>query len=172
MKIKYFKNQKNIFTIMMFFIVLVSFAQQNKLNGKVYSDDGAPLPGASVLVQGTKQGTVTDFDGNFTINANIGSVLIITYVGYIDGKVVVNSQSNYKITLKSATNTLNEIVVTGYSKEKKSDISGAITVVKVADIAQESSPNILTALQGRVAGLQINSGGTPGRCNRSRPGIP
>lgn len=162
MKIKYFKNQKSIYTIMMLFIVLISFAQQNRLKGKVYSDDGAPLPGASVLVQGTKQGTVTDFDGNFTINANIGSVLIITYVGYIDGKVEVNSQTSYKITLKSATNTLNEIVVTGYSREKKSDISGAITVVKVADIAQESSPNILTALQGRVAGLQINSGGTPG----------
>lgn len=162
MKIKYFKNKKNILSICLFFLVFIASGQQRQINGTVLSNDGQPLPGASILVEGSKNGTTSDFDGNFKIYAIEGTFLSVSYIGYEDAKIKVTSKNSYSIKLQSSLNSLNEVIVTGYSKEKKSDIAGAISVVKVADISQESSPNILTALQGRVAGLQINSGGTPG----------
>lgn len=162
MKIKYFKNKKNMLTICLFFLVFIASGQQRQINGSVLSDDGQPLPGANVLVEGSKNGTSTDFDGKFKISAAEGDNLTISYIGYQDAKIKVTSKTTYSIKLQSSANTLSEVVVVGYTKEKKSDIAGAISVVKMADIAQETSPNILSNLQGRVAGLQINSGGTPG----------
>lgn len=162
MKIKYLKNKKNIFTICLFFLAFFASGQETLINGTVLDDGGQALPGASVLVQGTKIGTTTDFDGKFKIKTNKGDVLVVTYIGYEDFKLPISSQKAYIIKLKSTTNTLGEVIVVGYTKEKKSDMAGAISIVKVSDVAQESSPNILTALQGRVAGLQVNSGGTPG----------
>jgi TonB-linked SusC/RagA family outer membrane protein len=162
MKIKYFKNKKNILSICLFFLVFIASGQQRQINGSVLSEDGQPLPGASILVEGSKNGATSDFDGNFKIYAIEGTFLLVSYIGYEDAKIKVTSKNTYSIKLQSSLNNLSEVIVTGYSKEKKSDIAGAISVVKVADISQEASPNILTALQGRVAGLQINSGGTPG----------
>ena len=162
MKIKFFKNKKTILSICLFFLVFIASGQQRQINGSVMSDDGKPLPGATVLVEGSKIGTTSDIDGNFNISANEGANLIVTYIGYLDAKVKVTSKITYTIKLQSNSNNLSEVFVVGYTKEKKSDMSGAITVVKVSDVAGEPSTNILTALQGRVAGIQINSGGTPG----------
>lgn len=162
MKIKYFKNKKNILSICLFFLVFIASGQQRQINGSVLSDDGQPLPGANILVEGTKTGTTSDFDGSFKISVNEGANLIVSYIGYVDAKIKVTSKLTYSIKLQSSSNNLSEVIVVGYTKEKKSDIAGAISVVKMADIAQETSPNILSNLQGRVAGLQINSGGTPG----------
>ncbi|WP_269685926.1 SusC/RagA family TonB-linked outer membrane protein [Flavobacterium lacustre] len=162
MKIKYFKNKKNIFSICLFFLVFIASGQQRQITGSVLADDGQPLPGANVLVEGSKIGTATDIDGQFKISVDEGANLIVSYIGYLEAKIKVTSKNSYTIKLQSSSNTLSEVVVTGYSKEKKSDIAGAISVVKMGDISQEPTPNILSALQGRVAGLQINSGGTPG----------
>ncbi|KAB1156946.1 SusC/RagA family TonB-linked outer membrane protein [Flavobacterium luteum] len=162
MKIKYFKNKKNILSICLFFLVFIASGQQRQINGSVLADDGQPLPGANILVEGSKNGTTTDIDGKFKIYADEGATLIVSYIGYLEAKIKVTSKITYNIKLQSSSNNLSEVIVVGYTKEKKSDIAGAISVVKIADIAQESSPNVLTALQGRVAGLQINSGGTPG----------
>lgn len=162
MKIKFFKNKKTILSICLFFLVFIASGQQRQINGSVMSDDGKPLPGANVLVEGSKIGTTSDIDGNFNISANEGANLIVTYIGYLDAKVKVTSKITYTIKLQSNSNNLSEVFVVGYTKEKKSDMSGAITVVKVSDVAGEPSTNILTALQGRVAGIQINSSGTPG----------
>ncbi|WP_082014158.1 TonB-dependent receptor [Flavobacterium sp. AED] len=162
MKIKYFKNKKNILSICLFFLVFIASGQERQINGSVLSDDGQPLAGASILVEGSKNGTTSDFDGNFKISANEGANLMVSYIGYVDAKLKITSKNTYSIKLKSSLNSLSEVIVVGYTKEKKSDIAGAISVVKISDISQEASPNILTALQGRVAGLQINSGGTPG----------
>ncbi|POY41164.1 hypothetical protein C3L50_01160 [Flavobacterium alvei] len=162
MKIKYFKNKKNIVTICLFFLVFIASGQQRQVNGSVLADDGQPLPGANIIVEGSKNGTSTDIDGKFKISVEEGANLIVSYLGYQDAKIKVSSKTTYSIKLQSSANSLSEVVVVGYTKEKKSDIAGAISVVKMADIAQETSPNILSNLQGRVAGLQINSGGTPG----------
>lgn len=162
MKIKYFKNKKNIMTLCLFFLVFIASGQQRQINGSVLADDGQPLPGANVIVEGTTNGTTTDFDGKFKISVADGANLIVSYIGFQDAKIKVTTKTAYSIKLLSSANSLSEVIVVGYTKEKKSDIAGAISVVKMADITQEPSPNILTALQGRVAGIQINSGGTPG----------
>jgi TonB-linked SusC/RagA family outer membrane protein len=162
MKIKYFKNKKNILTMCLFFLVFIASGQQRQINGSVLADDGQPLPGANIIVENSKNGTTTDIDGKFKISADEGAILLVSYIGYVDAKIKVTSKLTYSIKLQSSSNTLSEVIVVGYTKEKKSDIAGAISVVKMADIAQETSPNILSNLQGRVAGLQINSGGTPG----------
>jgi len=162
MKIKYIKNKKNILTMCLFFLVFIASGQQRQINGSVLADDGQPLPGANIIVENSKNGTTTDIDGKFKIPADEGAVLLVSYVGYVDAKIKVTSKLTYSIKLQSSSNTLSEVIVVGYTKEKKSDIAGAISVIKMADIAQETSPNILSNLQGRVAGLQINSGGTPG----------
>jgi TonB-linked SusC/RagA family outer membrane protein len=162
MKIKYFKNKKNIFSICLFFLVFIASGQQRQITGSVLADDGQPLPGANVLVEGSKIGTATDMDGQFKISVDEGTNLIVSYIGYLEVKIKVTSKNSYTIKLQSSSNTLSEVIVVGYTKEKKSDLAGAISVVKMGDISQEPTPNILSALQGRVAGLQINSGGTPG----------
>jgi TonB-linked SusC/RagA family outer membrane protein len=162
MKIEYFKNKKNILTICLFFLVFIASGQQRQINGSVLADDGQPLPGANILLEGSKIGATTDIDGKFKISVNEGANLIVSYIGYLEAKIKVTSKTTYSVKLQSSSNNLSEVIVVGYTKEKKSDIAGAISVVKMADIAQEPSPNILTSLQGRVAGLQINSGGTPG----------
>ncbi|SHF91453.1 TonB-linked outer membrane protein, SusC/RagA family [Flavobacterium fluvii] len=162
MKIKYFKNKKNILTMCLFFLVFIASGQQRQINGSVLADDGQPLPGANIIVENSNNGTTTDLDGKFKLSVDEGATLLVSYIGYVDAKIKVTSKLTYGIKLQSSSNTLSEVIVIGYSKEKKSDIAGAISVVKMADIAQETSPNILSNLQGRVAGLQINSGGTPG----------
>jgi len=162
MKIKYFKNKKNILTMCLFFLVFIASGQQRQINGSVLAEDGQPLPGANIIVENSKNGTTTDIDGKFKLTADEGAILLVSYIGYVDAKIKVTSKTTYSIKLQSSSNSLAEVIVVGYTKEKKSDIAGAISVVKMADIAQETSPNILSNLQGRVAGLQINSGGTPG----------
>lgn len=162
MKIKYFKNKKNILSLCLFFLVFIASGQQRQVNGSVMADDGQPLPGANIIVEGSKNRANTDIDGKFKISVEEGVNLIVSYIGYQDAKIKITSKTTYSIKLQSLSNNLSEVIVVGYTKEKKSDLAGAISVVKMADISQEPSPNILTALQGRVAGLQINSGGTPG----------
>lgn len=162
MKIKYFKNKKNILTMCLFFLVFIASGQQRQINGSVLTDDGQPLPGANIIVENSNNGTTTDIDGKFKLSVDEGATLLVSYIGYVDAKIKVTSKLTYSIKLQSSSNSLAEVIVVGYTKEKKSDIAGAISVVKMADIAQETSPNILSNLQGRVAGLQINSGGTPG----------
>lgn len=145
-----------------FFFFLFASAQQKEIQGIITDVNKNPLPGATILVKGTKNGTNSDFDGKFSIKANSGDQLIVSFVGFSETKLTVDSSKFVTIILKENINNLEDVVVVGYVKEKKADIAGAISVVKVSDLAQESSPNVLTALQGRVAGIQVNSGGTPG----------
>ncbi|MCI9845489.1 SusC/RagA family TonB-linked outer membrane protein [Flavobacterium pectinovorum] len=145
-----------------FFFFLFASAQQKEIQGIITDVNKNPLPGATILVKGTKNGTNSDFDGKFSIKVNSGDQLIISFIGFSETKLIVDSSKFVTIILKENINNLEDVVVVGYVKEKKADISGAISIVKVGDLAQEASPNVLTALQGRVAGIQVNSGGTPG----------
>lgn len=163
MKIKYFKNKKNIVTMCLFFFGLVALGQQTQINGTVLSEtDGQPLPGASIIVKGTSIGTVSDFDGKFQIKAKEGEILVASFVGFIDTQVNVTSKKTYNIILKSSSNILEEVVVTGYAKEKKASITGAISIVSVADLDRVATPNVISKLQSRVPGLSFTSSGVPG----------
>ena len=138
-----------------------SYAQDITVNGTVISKtDGEPLIGATVLCVQSKAGTATDFDGNFEINVPQGSTLKISYVGY--RSIEVKAQPKLEITLDEDNAVLDEVVVVGYSTEKKADLTGSVSVVKMKDVSDTPTGNVIQALQGRVAGMNITTDGTPG----------
>ena len=144
---------------------LCSMLAQAQIKGTVTSkEDGVPLPGASVIVSGTKQGTTTDFDGKYVLNGvSKDATLMISYIGYKTFKISVNSQTTINVQLESDMAQLNEVVLTGYSKQRKVDVTGAISVVDIGAIQGQgmSSGNAMQALQGRVPGLFVEKTGDP-----------
>ena len=139
------------------------YAQQ--ITGSVSDDNGLPLPGASIVIQGTSEGTTTDFDGNFSIESSQGSSLVISYVGY-ESQIIVVSSSQINVQLVS-DNALDEVVVTalGISREKKS-LGYSVTEVSGDDINTIKDNNIASSLIGKVAGLNITNSGTIGSGSR------
>ncbi len=159
--------------IILYLILMGSFfsltAQNIGVKGVVTSsEDGMSLPGASVVISGTNIGTTTDLDGNFVLNkVDKDATLVISYTGYVTQTIKVNGQTNLSVALKSELLQLTEVVVTGYSKERKVDVTGAVTVVDLKPITGQSmsSGNAMQALQGRVAGLSIEKSGDPSGAN-------
>jgi TonB-linked SusC/RagA family outer membrane protein len=142
---------------------LTATAQQ--ITGSVTDDNGIPLPGASIVIEGTSDGTTTNFDGNFTIDASQGSTLVISYVGYESKEIVVGS-SPINVQLIS-DNALDEVVVTalGLTREKKS-LGYSVTEVDGDEINSLKDNNIASSLMGKVAGLNITQSGTIGSASR------
>ncbi|MBQ5451476.1 MAG: carboxypeptidase-like regulatory domain-containing protein, partial [Bacteroidales bacterium] len=132
---------------------------QTEISGTVTDDAGEPIIGASVVEKGTTNGTITDLDGNFQLSVENGKTLVVSYIGYMS--VEVSAGDNLKITLKEDLAEIDEIVVTGYSVQKKSDLTGAVSVVKTDDIAKQNENNPLKAMQGRVPGMNISADGSP-----------
>ena len=133
------------------------------VKGTVISgSDNEPLIGASVMVQGTKVGSVTDLDGNFSIEAKSGQTLEVSYLGFITQKVKVNG-SKLNITLQEDKHSLDEVVVVGYGVQKKKLVTGATVQLKGDDIAKLNTTNPLTAMQGQTPGVNIvSTSGQPG----------
>lgn len=159
--------------IILYLILMGSFfsltAQNTAIKGVVTSsEDGMSLPGASVTVSGTNIGTTTDLDGNFALNKlEKDATLIISFTGFTTQTIKLTGQESVNVVLKGESINLTEIVVTGYSKERKVDVTGAVTVVDLKPIAGQSmsSGNAMQALQGRVAGLTIEKSGDPSGAN-------
>ncbi len=136
---------------------------QSRITGKVIgSDDNQPIIGASVHVKGTKVGSMTNLEGVFAIDAKQGDILVVTYIGYAVKEVPVTSQNNYNISLSPSLNSLEEIVVTGYSTERKKDITGSVAVVNVDAMTSVPSGSTSQLLQGQASGVVVISGGQPG----------
>lgn len=133
------------------------------ITGKVVSaTDGEPLIGANILVQGTKTGTVTDFDGNFRINANDGQTLVVSYVGFVTKHVKVGG-TTMRILLEEDKKSLEEVVVIGYGVQKKKLVTGATVQLKGDEVAKLNTNNALQAMQGQTPGVNIISeSGQPG----------
>ncbi|HSD08609.1 TonB-dependent receptor plug domain-containing protein, partial [Flavobacterium sp.] len=156
-------KSKFIYFLFFFFPVLMMTAQESGIKGTVTSsDDGLPLPGATVTISGTNNSTSTDFDGKFSLqDATPDAALVVSFVGYATQTISLKGQKSINIVLKVGNNQLNEIVVTGYSKQKKADITGSVAIVNVKDIMKQPEPNPIKALQGRVAGVRVSSDGSP-----------
>ena len=135
---------------------------QGAITGTVNDETGEPIIGASVQVQGTKTGAITDFNGNFSVQAGSNATLVISYIGYTSATVKVNGRNNITVTLKEDAQTLNDVVVIGYGVQKKSDLTGAVASLKGDDIKNLSTPDAGAALQGKVSGVQIINSGSPG----------
>ena len=134
-------------------------AQKVNVSGVIKDATGETVIGASVMVKGTKTGTVTDFDGKFHVECTPGATLVISYIGYQTQEVKAADGMN--VVLQEAANDLNEVVVTGYTTQRKADLTGAISVVSVDDIAKQNENNPIKALQGRVPGMNISADGSP-----------
>ncbi|MEO3404698.1 TonB-dependent receptor [Mucilaginibacter sp. CAU 1740] len=136
---------------------------QTKYKGKVIgSDDKLPIVGASVRIKGTSTGTVTDVNGEFTLTLSQGNTLVVTYIGYQSTEVKVGADVNLRITLQSGSSTLNEVVVTGYTAQRKKDITGSVAVVNVASLKTVPAANTASLLQGQAAGVTVINSGNPG----------
>lgn len=149
----------------MLFASLVTnvFAQNIAVKGKVTdATTGESLIGVSVTVKGTTTGTQTDVNGSFTISAQPNATLIFSYVGYANQQVAVGTASSLTIKLLPAANELNQVVVIGYGTQRKIDNTGAVASVKGTEISKQASTNALSALQGKVAGVDITNSGSPG----------
>ncbi|MDF1695796.1 MAG: TonB-dependent receptor [Saprospiraceae bacterium] len=127
------------------------------ITGTVSDENGEPLIGVNVLIQGSSTGTITDIDGNFSIEANVGDILVISYIGYEDQLVTVGESSNLNISLSPDGKILDEIVVIGYGTQKKSHLTGSISRVGAEDIEQLPVARVDDALVGRVSGVNIAS---------------
>ena len=140
-------------------------AQSLTVNGKVTTvGDDSGLPGVNVIVKGTSVGTVTDVNGDYALDVGSSdAILVISSVGYLRQEVTVGSQSVINVVLMEDITALEEIVVIGYGTQKKSDLTGSVGVLKGDAISQYPSANATSAIQGRMAGVQVqNNGGNPG----------
>lgn len=152
-----------LFIVAMFTLMYSSgYAQGKVVKGKVTDGSGLPLPGANVIIKGTQKGASTDFDGNYTINAAIGQVLVFSYTGSKTENVTVGSSSVYDVKLVDSDNALEEVVVVGYGTRKKKDLTGSVVSVGADEIASRPVQNAVQAIQGKAAGVDISSNERPG----------
>nr|WP_129729782.1 TonB-dependent receptor [Parabacteroides goldsteinii] len=141
--------------------------QTNNVTGTVVDVNGDPVIGANVVVKGTTNGTITDLDGHFVIEADSKAVLNVSYIGYLTKEIAVGNQQSIRIVLLEDTKTLDEVVVIGYGTQKKADLTGSVANVSAEKLNTQSNANIGQALQGKIAGVDIVSqGGNPGAGTR------
>ncbi|MFC2110260.1 SusC/RagA family TonB-linked outer membrane protein [Bacteroidota bacterium] len=143
---------------------ITMFAQQKTMGGTITDVHGSPLPGATITVKGTTNGVSSDFDGNFSIVVDETGILLVSYVGYIDQEISVEGRNSIKVVLIEDSNELDEVVVVGFGTQKKSNITGAASFVKMDKIVSDRPiTNAAEALQGVASGLQVTVGsGQPG----------
>ncbi|OJV20160.1 MAG: SusC/RagA family TonB-linked outer membrane protein [Dyadobacter sp. 50-39] len=138
-------------------------AQNVTVKGKVTDDKGEMIPGASVTVKGSQQGTLTDAEGMYSVEVEGNATLVFSFLGYLRQEVAVSNRSTINVSLQTDTKALEEVVVVGYGTQRKVETTGSIASVKAADLVQTPVANIAQGLQARVAGVQINqNSGSPG----------
>ena len=141
--------------------------QAKTVTGTVIDVSGEPIIGANIRIKGTTTGTITDIDGNFSIEAEPQSVIEVSYIGYLTQETVINNQKSIRFLLKEDTKTLDEVVVIGYGVQKKADLTGSVANINTEKLNTQSNANIGQALQGKIAGVDIVSqGGAPGSGTR------
>ena len=148
--------------------ISISLAQTNTVSGTVLDENNEGLPGVNVLIKGTTQGTVTDIMGTYSLEADPSDTLQLTSVGYATQEVPINNRSTIEVTMREDVQSLQEVVVVGYTAEREVDLTGAVAVVDLEPITGQSlsSGNPAQALQGRVPGLYIERSGDPTGTNQ------
>ncbi len=154
-------NQKTLFLtfLMAVFCVVSSYAQVTATGVITDAATGEPIIGASVVEEGTTNGTVTDFDGQFTLTVAKDAMVVVSYVGYKTQQLYAGP--NLKISLAEDNEVLEELVVTGYTTQRKADLTGAVSAISAADLEKQQENNPMKALQGKVPGMNITADGSP-----------
>ena len=150
------KQKRFILSFLTLLTCTIMYAQQ-AITGNVVDQTGEPVIGATVMEKGASNGTVTDFDGNFTLKVEAGKMLVFSYIGYQTQELP--AQNGMKVTMQDDALSLNEVVVTGYTTQRKADLTGAVSVVSVSELAKQNENNPMKALQGRVPGMNISADG-------------
>ena len=158
-----------LMVLLLLFSVTVTVAQESQVNGTVVDETGTPIPGVSVLLQGTTRGTTTDLDGKYTIEAPSSGVLIFSFIGYTTIEETVGNRSIVDVRLEPDLSELEEVVVVGYGTQKKSQLTGAISSVGNKEIQELPITDARQALQGRAAGVDVTQAGSkPGTAPQVR----
>ena len=147
--------QKPLMALFLLCLFPLGAMAQGIVKGTVNDEAGEPIIGATVKVQGTQKGSITDFNGNFSVEAASNATLEVSYVGYVTQKVKVGGQSNITVTMKEDAQMLNDIVVVGYGTMKKSDITGSVVSVNTEDMMKRAPVNIAQGLQGAAPGVIV-----------------
>lgn len=146
--------KKGVMLLMMSMITLFAYAQQ-EVTGVVVDENGEALIGVSIQVKGTSTGTITDFDGNYSVTAEASDVLVFSYIGYGTKEVKVGNQKVIKVAMSEDTQTIDEVVVVGYGQMKKNDLTGSVSSVGNDALVAKGTTGVVEALQGSVAGVNI-----------------
>ncbi|MDT0645727.1 SusC/RagA family TonB-linked outer membrane protein [Zunongwangia sp. F260] len=157
------RRLNGMLTLLLALVVQITFAQEKTVTGTVTDDQGLPLPGVNVIVQGSNRGVQTDFDGEFSISVNQDQVLVFSYIGFATQEVPVGAGSSINVELDVDAAALEEVVVTGYSTSTKQSFTGSAKTVDAELLNRKNVSNVAQALTGEVAGVRvINNSGQPG----------
>ena len=144
------------------FAMVLTTALSAQISGTITdAESGEALIGASVVIQGTGSGTVSDIDGNYSLTANVGDILEVSYTGYSTQSITIGASTVIDVALSQGV-LIDEVVVTGYSSQSKKNVSGAVTSVETEQLKTLPAGSVESALQGRVAGVQVSTSGAPG----------
>ena len=158
----FFKRKKPLFFLLTFLFTFTVSAQEISVSGSV-TDQNGPLPGVSIVVQGTSIGVATDFDGNYSLgNVPSNGTLVFSYIGYLTKNVPVNGNSSINVQLEEDLQALDEVVVVGYGTQSRAEVTGAITTIDSDEITAVPVATADQALQGRAAGVSVINTGSPG----------
>ena len=137
----------------------ILYAQKIEATGTVVDQTGETVIGATIMEKGTSNGTITDLDGNFKLTTASGAKIVVSYIGFMTQEL--NAEPTMKIVLKEDAQSLQEVVVTGYTTQRKADLTGSVAVVQTKDLKTSSDSDPMRALQGKVAGMTITTDGSP-----------
>lgn len=154
-----------LLTMVIALLTTYNLSAQNEkiITGSITSlKDGLTLPSVNIVVKGTSKSANADLDGKYSIQANRGEILVFSYIGYVTQQITVGNQEKINIALKEDVNNLNEVVVIGYGTQRKSDLSGAVSVVNMESAKKVVTYDTAKMLQGQVAGVTVQSSGEPG----------
>jgi TonB-linked SusC/RagA family outer membrane protein len=160
---KLLSHKRKVFLLLTSLLLSLGVSAQITITGKVTgSDDKLPVIGASIKIRGTGQGTMTDANGAFALRASPTDVIQVSFLGYKTKEITVGTQTSLTVVLEADNNTLSEVVVTGYTAQRKKDLTGAVAVVDVAQLKSQPAASAIEALQGKAPGVQIVNDGAPG----------
>ncbi|MDP3915462.1 MAG: TonB-dependent receptor [Bacteroidota bacterium] len=145
------------------FLAITTFAQQKTLTGTVIGEDGASIPGVTVIVKGTTVGTITDMDGKFSFSAPADAkTLVASYIGMKTLEIEIGNQTNFRLTLAADVIGVEEVVVVGYGTRLKEELTGAVSTVSSEQMKISTAPSVVSRIQGQVSGVTITQANRPG----------
>lgn len=169
---QYCAIQKRITGIFVHLMLVISFtfglmvstaaAQQIQVSGTVTSTLGEAIPGVTIMVMGTQTGTTTNIDGEYSLSAPSNGVLVFTSIGYLRAEINIDGRNVINLVMEESIAELDELIVTGYSAQRRADITGAVSSVNVESMSRQSETSVLQRLDGRVAGVTVETSGSPG----------